>query len=481
MRRRTRCQLSILLVGLAGVTGCDAEPSGPARNVVLVSIDTLGAAHVGSYGYERDTTPNLDRLAADGTLFESAYTQQVWTLTSHLSMMTGLYPQAHGASMSRPMSPGATSLASILKQHGFRTGAFTGSAAYVAPHYGLGRGFDVYRTGKMDARADNLGRLQWLEEQARLRNANPDHRFFLFAHYFDPHSDFGTEVPYWVPGPSQRRYLPTGLDWDRRGDTSLLVSLEEQGDVNERDREVLTAIYDAGVRFCDQKGLGPLLSKLKSLGFDDETLVIVTSDHGEEFFEHGAGLHQQPYRETSLVPLVMRGPGIPRDQRIAQLVELVDLQPTILSLLGIDAPANVQGRDLSPLLRGDSLEPRPAYVDGIFGGAPPYLARKQSNVTAEIDGERWSYLNTVYDETRDAGRVFETRTPGELYKLDEDPGQQRNLLSHYPAIGAELEVQLLSWYAESEVLAKQLGAAPTLSKPLREQQKAQLRALGYAE
>lgn len=479
MRRGAPLSLAVALAAL--IAACGSGPERAIRNVVLVSLDSLGAVHVGSYGYERDTTPTLDRLAEQGTLFENAYAQQVWTLTSHLTMVTGLYPQAHGASKERPVSPGAVTLAEILRGQGFRTAAFTGIGGYAGPDSGLGRGFELYRVGRSHAPADNVDRLRWLEEQARLRDADPEHRFFLFAHYFDPHSDVHTEVPYQVPDPYQHRYLPNGLDWARRGDTALLARLQEEGDVNERDREVLTALYDGGVRFTDEEGLAPLLRKLEELGFVDDTLLVVTADHGEEIFEHGHCTHQQPYEETSRVPLVMRGPGIPTGVRVSPLVELVDLQPTILSLLGIEAPANVQGHDLSPLLRGEPVEPRVAYVDGIFGGAPPYLTHKQSNLTVEIDGSRWSYVNMVHDRSEDGARVFETRSPGELYRLDEDPGQLENLRAEHPEIAADLEARLLAWYAENEALARRLGAAPSRADQISEQEKQELRALGYAE
>lgn len=470
-------------VGLAllWTLGCGVPPDAPAiRNVVLVSLDALGAKHVGTYGYPRDTTPNLDSLAAEGAVFESAYTQQVWTLSSHLTMVTGLTPQAHGASRRRPSSAGATSLAEILKQNGFATAAFMGAGGYASPAFGLGRGFDTFQTGVGDARRDNRARMRWLDEQARLLRQQPERRFFLLAHYYDPHSDANTEFPYHAPEPYRSRYLGS-MRWDRRGDTSLLFDLQREGGPSALGARFLTALYDGGARYADEVGLGPLLQKLRHLDLADDTLVIVTADHGEQIFEHGKCCHRQPYVETAWVPLVMRGPGIAPGIRIPDLVQLVDLTPTILSLLSIPAPDHVQGRDLSPLLRGDSLPPSPAFVDGIFGGAPPYLDRQPSCVTLDIDGRRWSYVNTVYDRPGDGGRIFETRSVGELYLLDEDPEQHNDVAAGHPELVRRLNARLIAWYAESEALARSLGPAADHDWPLGDQERERLRALGYAE
>lgn len=405
---------AVALVGMLGSAACTQnEPE--IRNVVLVSLDTLGAKHVGSYGYARDTTPNLDRLATEGTLFEYAYTPQVWTMTAHLSMMNGLYPAAHGAAKQRRVSPAATALPEILGENGFTTAAFMGTGGFAGRGYGLARGFEKFQIGKIRADLDSEKVFDWLDEQAASIRTNPDHRFFLLAHYYDAHSDFGRPVPYWAPEPFQLRYLPDGLDWARKGSTGLLQRLEKQGAATPHDKTVINALHDGGVRFTDEKALGALVEKLQSLGLLEETLLIVTSDHGEEIFEHEGALHQQPYEETARIPLVMRGPGIPKGQRVTDLVELVDIMPTVLSLLDIPAPAHVQGDDLSPLLEGRGKLPlQEAYVDGIFGAVPPLLDHKQSSVVREIDGTRWAYVNTVHPKGEEGRRVFEVRGPGEL-------------------------------------------------------------------
>ncbi len=445
------------------------------RNVVLISIDALGAKHTGAYGYARETTPNLDRFAAKGTLFIYTYTQQIHTLASHLTMMTGLYPQAHGASEKRVVSARATTLAEILKEHGFTTAAFTGKVSYAGPRFGLGRGFDLYRTGSGNAEEENGPRFRWLEEQARARAANPEHRFFLFAHFFDVHSDFKTDVPYFAPPPYGLMFLPGGLNWKHRGDSGLLQELYESGEVTDEDRRVLTALYDGGVRYCDEKGVGPLLEKLRELGFDDDTLVIITADHGEEIFEHGEGVHQQPYEETSRVPLVFNGPGIPRGMRLPYLAELVDLMPTVLSLLSLPIPAHVQGDDLRPLFFAEKPREQVARVDGNRKDTHMF----KSNLIVELEGRRWSYLNRVLRQPEAEGGSFRVKDRGELYDLDGDPDQRVNLVRKRRDVAGILTEDLLAWYAETDALAQRLGVSEAGTAVISEEEKQRLRGLGY--
>lgn len=463
----------VFALGIAGLgllmSGC-GEPAGPIpRNVVIVSLDALGAGHTGTYGYARDTTPVIDRLAGEGVVFENAYTQQVWTLTSHLTMLTGLYPKAHGATSMRPAFDDAVTLTQLLRDRGFSTGAFTGVGGYMKPDFGLGRGFDRYTIGS-SSWLNNQSRLEWLEEQAGLQKADADHRFFLFAHYYNIHSTEGTDLPYTAPPPFGLHFLPGGLSaWRHRGDTDLLVEL--WGKTTPVDRFVIGALYDGAVRHTDLMGLGVLVAKLKGLGLLDDTLLVVTSDHGEEIYEHGAPLHVQPYEPTARVPLVMRGPGIPAGARVPDLVELVDLTPTVLSRLGIPVPKEMQGADLSPLLRGKRIAKQRAFTEGL-----KTLRGGKTAITARVDGERWSFVTTVFPDD-EAG--FRSPAPGELYRLDTDPSQAENVQPEHAELAAQLKQELLGWYAENARRAE--GHAETAAAVLTEEERAHLEALGYVE
>lgn len=469
------------IVALAAwVFGCSVSQETP-RHLVLVSLDTVSALHLGAYGYARDTSPSLDRLAREGVMMEHAYTPQVWTLTAHASLLTGLYPAAHGAGERTPISGGTITLAEALWRSGFQTYGVIGPVRWLDSRYGFDRGFARYTSGspQPDVRDDRLRKL--LQRQAALAEAQPQHRFFLFLHYYEPHSDVGTPVPYWAPEPFGLAFMEGDLRWERRGDTSLLTRLQVEGEVTERDREVITALYDGGVRYTDEARLRQLLLALRETGLEEQTLLVVTSDHGEEMFQHDKCLHQQPYEETSRVPLVLRGPGVPKGMRIPDLVELVDVMPTVLSLLGLPAADGIQGRDLTPLLRGETLEPRPAHVDGIFGSSRPYLSHNQSSIVARIDGARWSYVQTMEELPGEDVRRFRAGSVPELYLLDDDPGQTENLADSQPEIAARLEAELLAWYDTNEAHRKRIGAERTREDMLDAEEREQLRALGYSE
>lgn len=457
--------------------GCGArevEPAATARHAVLVSLDALGARHVGAYGHARDTTPHLDALAARGTLFESAYTQQLWTLTSHLTMMTGLAPQVHGAGHERPARRGIVTLAQYLRRVGFTTGAYVGAAGYLDPRFGLGRGFETYVTRSANKPLDNRAAFQWLRAQAKRSRTDPEHRFFLFLHYFDVHSDAGTQVPY--DSPYRQRFMPEGVQWQHPGDTADLGRLYRSGNVSDEDRQALHALYDAGVFFVDERAIGPIVKLLEDEGLAGETLLAITSDHGDELFEHGSISHQQPYDESARVPLVLRGPGVPVGLRVEALAGLVDLMPTFLSLLGLAPPENVQGRDLTPLLRGGPPVRDAVFVDGMMAGYRHY----RSAAVVETDAGRYAWIGRVVAPPAASPRVFLHEPPAELYDLRADPEQTRDLAAEQPELAAALERRMLDWYAESE--ARRAGLGPVeREKILSDEERERLRALGYGE
>jgi arylsulfatase A-like enzyme len=441
---------------------------------VLVSLDDVGAKHVSAYGYARETTPHLDAVAREGLLFESAYVQQTWTLTSHLTMMTGLDPRAHGASRTHSVPPSVSTLAELLWNHGFATAAFTGAVAWMRPRYGLGRGFETYEMGASDARLDAPRAVRWLAQQARLEAEDPEHRFFLFVHFFDAHSDAGTPLPYYLADPGDfdpHLYVPEGRRWEHSGGTELLMRLVREG-ASEEDRAFATAYYDAGVRYVDEYGVGPIVAALDEHGLAENTLLVLTADHGEEIFEHGSALHGFPHQETARVPLVLRGPGIPRGARTPHLAALVDLMPTLLSLLGLPVPEDVQGRDLGPLLHGGGPVNEAVFVDGGHGASRAY----PSMVVADLDGQRWSYLVAV--EGREGDLV--PQRPGELYDMAQDPGQQHDLAASRPELAARLEQMLVARLGEAEALSRRLGGARE-SIGLSDEERRHLRELGYGE
>ncbi len=321
--------LGLVLVAAAGCTGEQAATgqdgpgvegySCPNCNLVLISMDTLRADHVGAYGYERPVTPNIDALAARGILFENAVAQSSWTRPSHLSMFTGLYPNEHGvrALVDRQrLSADIPTVASELARAGLRTAAFTGGVN-VSAEFGFDSGFEIYRTnGKYFA--DNLGALrEWLDD-------NGDERFFLFFHGYDAHTPYLNE-------PEDREALSLAKKPPRRGVRPVCKRSD-----SERRVRAFVDEYDAAIRRGD-RNIGIVVEELRRRGLLDRTVIVFTSDHGEEFLEHGRCFHLTTlYREVLHVPLIIAGPGLGKERRSQLVPASVSVAPTLLDLAGVN-------------------------------------------------------------------------------------------------------------------------------------------------
>jgi arylsulfatase A-like enzyme len=320
-------------------------------NVLVVSLDTLRAASVSTYGRERETTPALTALvAARGVVFEHAIAPYPHTLPSHMSMFTSLYHRTHGVRfLGEVLAPGLPTLPEALRAAGYETAAFTEDAFLVA-EAGFQRGFSLYVENKSGdfhhpagGAAETFDRgLVWLGEHA-------DRPVLLFLHTYQVH------WPYLPPPAYAARFA------DKEAIAAALARLGEAPPTPEAEgemRQLLQDIngrlpYEQEVRYTDDLLRGAL-EHLDRLGLADDTLVIVTADHGEEFLEHGQRYHgRQLYDETLWVPLVMRLPGVlPEGRRVAELVSHVDLAPTVLELLGLPSLEGAEGVSLVPLLRG---------------------------------------------------------------------------------------------------------------------------------
>jgi arylsulfatase A-like enzyme/cytochrome c-type biogenesis protein CcmH/NrfG len=394
-----------------------------ARNLLVITVDTLRADHVGAYGWSRARTPALDGLAKGGALFDRAYAVAPMTLPSHATLMTGRYPPGHGSrDNGLRVSPTVPTLASELHARGFRTAAFV--AAFPLDHqFGLNRGFDVYsdRLGRDAAGkpANERPASQVVDEAiAWLRTKDQGPRtkdqFFLWIHLFEPHAPYGDpSSPSAAARPVLERY----------------------------DEEIATADREIG-RLLG--AVGPAIP---------DTLIIAAGDHGEAFGEHGEYAHSIFVYDTTLrVPLLMGGPGIRAGVRIAEPVTLADVAPTVMRLLG--APmTDVDGVDLSPALDGmplTSLEGRELYAESFapaieFGWAPLRAIRSGP----------WKLVAAPKPE---------------LFDIDKDPGEQMNLFSSQPDIARALAGRV-NRYSGPEL--------PTTASAEAEAQQ-RLRALGYS-
>lgn len=352
------------------VAACSSPPAAPparpgsARNLLLVTIDTMRADHVGAYGYAPARTPTLDRLAREGARFDRAFAPSPITLTSHASLLTGLYPPGHGArDNGMAMAPTVATLATALRDRGFATAAFI-AAFPLDRRFGLARGFDVYadrmpRGSNGRLANERPGRevvdeaIAWLTSVRDTSGAAKP--LFLWVHLFEPHAPYGDPV--------------------RDGGRSLI------------------ARYDAEIATADRE-VGRLLA---SLGGDlEHTLVVAASDHGEAFGEHGEIGHSLFVYDTTLrVALLMRGPGVAAGRAVPDPVCLIDVAPTVLRILG--APAlDVDGIDLRPALDGTALPTRPLYAESFA----PLLDFGWSALRAVRDG-RWKVIAAPRPEMYD--------------------------------------------------------------------------------
>ena len=310
-------------------------------NIILISIDTLCAAHLGCYGYKRPTTPTLDKLASEGMLFEDVSAPSPWTLPAHASLLTGLYPNRNGLkSHFKYLPDDVVTWAEVLREHGYLTAAIINSHN-LSNRYGLDRGFDDFTYVKESLKLAEPTKVEakaheWLSKH----NGKP---FFLFLHYYDVHSDYHSLPQY------EKQFVRPYQGKTDGSTRQLLYFRKDLFSLDDDDAKHLIDLYDAGIRQMDD-GMARLFALLEEKDLLDNTLIIVTSDHGEEFLEHGGVLHgRTQFQEIIHVPLLIRGPGIPHSKRLRHIASLVDVMPTILTLLGISPPASLDGINLCPL------------------------------------------------------------------------------------------------------------------------------------
>jgi arylsulfatase A-like enzyme len=375
-----------------------AVPDAPLRrSVVLVSIDTLRPDHLRCYGYGRPTSPHLDALAAAGTLFERAYAPSSWTLPSHTSMLSGLSPFRHGAVDASVRIPDHVPLvADLLRARGYDTLGVVGNP-FVSEHFGFRRGFTRWLERRKSGTDPEAYQVELVAELRRLRPP-----FFAFLHYNSVHH------PY-APPPPFNRFAPAGAEGIRGARVGRLLHALEKGapPVTPAEREMMIGLYDGEILAMDDR-LGRTLREL-SRAFGDDLLVVVTSDHGEEFLEHGSLMHSRTlYDELLHVPLVLRGGGLPTGKRVREMVSLMDVAPTLLDWAGAPVPAGLDGRSLLPLVRG---------TEARGSGLLPLHTRGHDK-GVELWGLRSPTAKLIVDQR--TGRR-------EFYLLDEDPGEKRNL------------------------------------------------------
>jgi arylsulfatase A-like enzyme len=442
------------------------EPRGPgARSAILLSVDTLRADHLPSYGYGRETAPFVEeRFGRGGVVFENPVAAATITTPSHASIFTALQPATHGATDGMKVIPeNIPTLPERIRAAGIDTAAFT-EDGWLSIRHGFGRGFDRFEENRSasimspDGQVDvTFGKArEWLER-------NRDKRFFLFLHTFQVHS------PYAPP----ERYRE-------------LFHEDEGAGKGESPAEHLRdmANYDREIRYTDDELRG-LFQTIDELGLGPDTIFVLTSDHGEAFLEHGLLEHGgRLHDEVVRVPLLLTGADLPRGRRIATPVAHVDLMPTILDLLGLPVPEVVEGSSLVPLLRGEPAS------DVELASRPLYSETRSKVAIAE--GHRMiRFPVPAFMVRRGDRKLLRYPTPRgghryELYDLAADPGERRDLFESHPDDARDLVLLLEGYEERSRALRARIdaGARAEDTQPeviLDPAQEEKLRALGYLD
>ena len=446
------------------------EPAG----VILISLDTLRADHLSCYGYHRPTSPAIDSLAADSTLFAQTLSASNWTLPAHASLLTSTDPPHHGVRAADDKLPSSLlTLAEVLSQNGFFCGAITGGG-FLSPLYGFARGFDFYNEAEGAVDYENSAELvcraaeRWLED-------NKDKDFFLFLHTYQIHS------PYDSPAAYRQAFLSSGADLEV---LNIERYLGGKGGVfrplSEKERENIIALYDAEIKYTDEALVGELIKWLQEKGLYDRLTIVLTSDHGEEFYEHGAWVHgAHLYQESIRVPLIIKFPeGKFKGKRVEPIVRLIDVAPTILEALGIKSkPKTWDGRSLYPFLEGQENSDRVFLADTCWlsgevcgdtqpDSMPISVATSQGKMKVIINRPWPDSLRPLYQP----GPA--DWPPLEVYNLEMDAAETKNLSSSQAAKLRESLKQTQARYRLFKKLRR-------LKVPLSEEQLEKLRALGY--
>lgn len=417
----------------------------PRRNLVVVFLDGANALRMGLYGYSKETTPSIDALGARSIVFDTAVSQAVYTIASIGSVLTSHYPERHqSVTFADRLGEDVVTFPALLTEAGYRTAGFSGNAV-VSKTFGLDRGyqefFQVREREDYTGRGDSVLRafVEWLDDAEQ-------ERFLAYLHFREPHFPYDPPPPFDTAF-GQSELFPQGItDWRNQ-----IKVLNDKAAAGERPpAEVLDRIrglYDGNMAYVDSL-VGKLLGELERRGLSDDTIVLLTADHGEALFEHDyVGHNTQLYEESVRVPLMIHIPGT-KTRRVEGVVELVDLAPTILELAGV-AFDDLDGQSL--------LRPEPGRI---------------------------AFSRTVWDKPRYSARgeryklIWDSRTDRrELYDLEHDSEETRNILEEEPFMSGLFEQRLFAWLREQERL--RAAAPPPESAVVTEEQRELIENLGY--
>jgi len=456
------------LWGSIQLLGPDATP--PPANLILISLDTLGAAHVGALSGRSDLTPRLDAFLSEAAVLRHAFAQYGNTLVSHASLFSGLYPRHHGVYTEQMPGPLDSSLVRRLAAAGLHTVAFT-EGAFVSAAFGFGVGFDSYDENALGIEAQIAGGAEKTFARAAdfVENARGE-RFALFVHTYEVHAPYLPRNQQAIEVANRRtpgdiRVFPGEFQ-------ALAMRRHNRGQqlLPPRDLARFEALHEGEVHYLDAL-LGELLDRIAASGVADDTLVVVTADHGDQFGEagkvgHGNSLHNRVLH----VPLALRWPGVVAPRSLDAPVELVDVMPTVLDLLGLSVPPEVDGVSLAPALRDPAgpLPERPAFSE----------QRSSRSDCARLGLGGSCRLDRLAVQGPRFKLVVSTRPPWRrLFDLEADPLERRDVAAEYPEELARLSALAEAYRHDTAAGRADSGGA----RPLDAQTREQLRALGYLD
>jgi arylsulfatase A-like enzyme len=424
-------------------------------NVLLITLDTVRADHLSSYGYPEPTTPQLDAFASRATRYRTCFATSPWTVPSHASLFTGRHPFEHGAHSFEPqgkeynnvfrLDDSHETLAEVLGKEGYVTAGIVANRVYLDPLLNLEQGFETWEVEHVHSPRINRHVFRWLEQHR-------GQSFFLFVNYMDAHRPYNV-----TPSAGERRY-PKSQSPSRTLDALISRVMVEAGPPGELG-ELVVEQYDRAIRNLDAQ-LGRLLQRLESLGLYDDTLIVVTSDHGEYFGEHGLVEHSKDvYRQALEVPLIVKRPGQIRGEVVEAPASLVDVPRMILA-------------GISPAL----LERHGDRFHYEFGNHPiiaeNYFSRPK-DVLHPIYGERFRRVRTALIE--DGHKLIHSSDGGhELYRLGDDPDEASNAITALPERAREMSGALRRLQEQGRWTHSGRGEIP-----LNAGQIEALRSLGY--
>ncbi len=496
------CALLTVFVGGCTESNDPASPLPPSRptargprpkNLILISIDTVRADHLGSYGYDRPTTPRLDAYAETGALFLNCTSPSSWTVPAHLSIFTGLEPATHGCVYyPEPgrLNDNFDTMAKIFTRGGFRTAAFTGGG-YCGDRHGIDIGFEHFESRGNRFEHNLPGVLDWLDR-------TDDEPFFLFFHGFNAHRTYAPPPPYY-----------TQFAEGYTGKYDILQFKPNQPIPSPADLKYVVSQYDGEIAFIDTL-LDTFFTRLSQRGLLEDTLVIITSDHGDEFYEHDNCDHIHTlYDELVQVPWIMFGPSVPAI-KVQEQVGTIDILPTVLAMFDLQTDSPLQGTDRSGLLAGESVQAEtPVYTftgmrqrfspskragprrqpaaplspqDGPI--PPPRGHASRAGVPtyhfSAIRTKKWKLITTLPagGPNLKCAACTTGHKDGDfawLFDLEADPREQQSVAQAHPDVVRKLRAQLEQRLEES----RQLRQTAEKSAPPSEEYLRSIRALGY--